>query len=412
MKTKDPIQADIAISGAGPAGLTLATLLGRAGLRVALIDATPTPTKTSTEKLSGRTAALLRGSINVLKQTGIWEDLKPHAIPMRSMRIIDDSLPSSPQVRVEFHASDIGYEEFGFNIPNAALTASLQTRVSAVKTINHLVSVKLSSYSIQKNHALITLDDGRTIKTPLLIGTDGRNSPVRDIAGIETKIHDYGQTAMTFLIEHSKSHNNTSTEFHRSGGPFTFVPMQGNLSSVVWVEKTDDAKTFLSMKKQDFARALQDRSTGLLGEITVKSNPESWPLMFLSANDLVAERVALAAEAAHVISPIGAQGLNLSLRDVAALAETIVDAARLGEDIGSGSVLSRYSRRRKLDIKTRTTGIDGLNRVVANDLFFLKDMRRLGLKGLDTIPALKQLVTHQGLAPSVDEGRLLLGQSL
>ena len=413
MKTKDPIHADVTISGAGPAGLALATLLGRAGLRVALIDATkPSSAKPAPDKLSGRTAALLRGSINVLKQTGIWEDLKDECIALRSMRIIDDSLPASPQVRVEFHAVDIGYDEFGYNIPNAALVAALQKRMAAIKSIQHLAGVKLSSYSVQKNHALITLDDGRTIKTPLLIGTDGRNSPVREIAGIETKIHDYGQTAMTFLIEHSKPHNNTSTEFHRSGGPFTFVPMKGNVSSVVWVEKTEDAKAFLSMKKQDFARALQDRSTGLLGEITVKSNPESWPLMFLSANDLVAERVALAAEAAHVISPIGAQGLNLSLRDVAALAETIVDAARLGEDIGSGSVLSRYNRRRRLDIKTRTTGIDGLNRVVANDLFFLKDMRRLGLKGLDTIPALKQLVTHQGLAPSMDEGRLLLGQSL
>ncbi len=411
MKTKDPISSDIIVSGAGPAGLALAALLGRAGLKVCLIDATEKDNSKANTKPSGRTAALLRGSINVLKQTGIWDDIQSSATPLKTMRIIDDS-NNGPQVRVEFEAKDIGYEEFGFNIPNLALTNSLRNRVEQIKTVTIYRPAKLVSYTIEKQKVLASLEDGTTLKSSLIIGTDGRGSVVRKIAAIDAKIHDYEQMAMTCLIEHSKPHGFTSTEFHRSGGPFTFVPMGENLSSVVWVEKTTDAKAFLSMKKQEFERAIQDRSTGLLGTITLKSDPESWPLMLLSSETLIAERAALAAEAAHVLSPIGAQGLNLSLRDVASLAETIVDAARLGEDIGAASILSRYDRRRRLDLKTRVAGIDGLNRAVANDLFLMKDMRRLGLKSLEAIPAFKQFITHQGLAPAMDEGRLLLGSPL
>jgi 2-octaprenyl-6-methoxyphenol hydroxylase len=178
------------------------------------------------------------------------------------------------------------------------------------------------------------------------------------------------------------------------------------------VEKTEDARHFLSMKKQDFTQALQDRTRGIVGTVALASDPESWPLMVLMAEKITAPRAALVAEAAHVLSPIGAQGLNLSLRDVASLAETIIDAARLGEDIGCKTVLDRYEKRRSFDIHTRVTGIDGFNRIVANDLFFIRDIRRLGLKGLENIPALKDLAMKQGLSPSVDEGRLLRGEAI
>jgi 2-octaprenyl-6-methoxyphenol hydroxylase len=411
MKTKDLI-ADIVISGAGPAGLTLAALMGRAGFKIILVDAEKFAPANYEEKPSGRTAALLTGSVNVIKAAGIWNDIKDHATPLQIMRIIDDSQKGGKQVKIEFKVTDIGHSEFGFNIPNAVLKSALAARIAKIPTIMHLTPSKLKNYKIEKQKIEAVTEDGAILRAPLIIGTDGRGSVVRAVAGIDAKKHDYEQMAMTCLIEHTKPHNFTSTEFHRSGGPFTLVPMPGNTSSVVWVEKKDDAKKYLALKKQEFQQAIQDRSCGLLGTITLVSNPESWPLMLLSSETLIGERAALAAEAAHVLSPIGAQGLNLSLRDVATLAEIIVDAARLGEDIGSQSVLMRYERRRRADIKSHVIGIDGLNRAVANDMGFLKDLRRLGLKGLDTIPAFKNFITHQGLAPAMDEGRLLSGGTL
>ncbi|PZQ46069.1 MAG: ubiquinone biosynthesis protein, partial [Micavibrio aeruginosavorus] len=177
-------------------------------------------------------------------------------------------------------------------------------------------------------------------------------------------------------------------------------------------EKTADAQKYLAMKRDEFEKALQDRTNGYVGNVKMLSNPESWPLMLLTTDRITGTRSALAAEAAHVLSPIGAQGLNLSLRDVAALAETLTDAARMGEDIGGVLVLSRYEKRRRIDIKSHVAGIDGLNRAVANDVLFIQDLRRLGLKGLETIPALKHLAMHQGLAPSMDDSRLLAGAAL
>lgn len=409
MQTK-AIECDIIVSGAGPAGLTLSSLLGLAGFKVVLIDA-ETPAPIDFDRPSGRTAALLNSSLNVLKAAGVWKALHSHATPLKIMKIVDDSAGDA-RVGIEFKASDIGKTEFGFNIPNAFLKGAMLDGLKSVKAVTHLAPCKLSDYAIEQSQVVARTEDGRVITASVIIGTDGRGSVVRAISGIDAKKHDYTQMAMTCLIAHTKSHNFTSTEFHRPGGPFTFVPMPGYMSSVVWVEKTEDAKKFLAMKKDEYQQAIQDRSHGLLGTITLKSNPESWPLMLLNSHKLTGNRSALAAEAAHVLSPIGAQGLNLSLRDVATLAEILTDAARLGEDIGSALVLSRYEQRRRADIQSHVIGIDGLNRAVANDAAFVKDLRRLGLKGLNKIPALKYFVMQQGLVPGMDEGRLVSGAAL
>lgn len=409
---KSDIQADIIVSGAGPAGLTLSILLGRAGFKVVLIDAEP-PAPVNMDTPSGRTAALLNSSINVLKAAGLWESLHDIATPLKIMKIIDDSTGAAEdRPKLEFVAADAGLDCFGYNIPNNYLRLALANKTPDVKNLNRLAPAKLKTYKIDGGKIIAVTDTGKTIKASVIIGTDGRNSVVRKIAGIEAKTHDYGQIAMTCMIEHTKPHNFTSTEFHRSGGPFTFVPMNGYTSSIVWAEKTEDAKKFLAMKKPEYERAIQDRTCGMLGTITLKSNPESWPLMMLSSEKLIGERAVIAAEAAHVMSPIGAQGLNLSLRDIASLAEVITDAARLGEDIGSATVLERYERRRRIDIKSHVIGIDGYNRLVANDKDALKDMRRLGIKTVEKIPGLKQVAMSQGLMPSMDDGRLVNGLPL
>ncbi len=409
---KSDIKADIIISGAGPAGLTLSLLLGRAGFKVVLIDAEP-PSPINTDQPSGRTAALLNSSINVLKAAGLWENLHDIATPLKIMKIIDDSTQNNNgDAGITFRAAESGQECFGYNIPNAYLRLALANKIPEVKNLTRLAPAKLKSYKIDGAKVRANTEDGKTIEASLIIGTDGRNSLVRKVAKIEAKTHDYGQMAMTCLIEHTKPHNFTSTEFHRAGGPFTFVPMPGNQSSIVWVEKTEDAKKYLAMKREEYERAIQDRTNGYLGTITLKSNPESWLLMMLSSEKLTGERAVIAAEAAHVMSPIGAQGLNLSLRDIATLAEVITDAARLGEDIGSANVLGRYERRRHLDIKSHVVGIDNYNRAVANDIALVKDMRRLGLKSVEKIPGLKNFAMQQGLLPSMDDGRLVNGEPL
>lgn len=407
MEKKD-ISCDIILSGGGPAGSTLALLLANAGLDVVLIDPEP-QSPPNTVRPTGRTAALFNGSINILKASGLWDDLQDQATPLRIMRIVD---ARDNKAGVTFHAGDIGLDEFGFNIPNKFLKDTAHAQIRNNKNIKLLNPDKLKTYSIDGGHVCAETDTGLKISASLVIGTDGRNSTVRKVAGIDVRTDSYDQTAITCLITHTKPHNFQSTEFHRAGGPFTLVPMPGNQSSIVWVEKTEDAQKFLAMKKQEFEQAVQDRTQGLVGTISLESTPESWPLMFLNANKLTATRAAIAAEAAHVISPLGAQGLNLSLRDVAALAETIIDAARLGEDIGSDLVLSRYEKRRHADIGTRVNGMDAYNRLVAHELSFLQDIRRLGIKGLEQIAPLKNLAMSHGLAPMIDDGRLIRGQGL
>jgi len=399
------------IIGGGIAGLTLALLLGKTGLSCIIVDKAPILTKENT-KNSGRTVALMNSSVHILKATGIWGKIAPSATPLRQMRLKDDGNPYVEVKEVNFPASDIGLEQFGYNIPNLPLQMELQQAVNSQENITYITEDGLESYQTNDHTVRAVLESGTEIEADIIIGCDGRHSKVRDIAGIHIREEDYGQSAITCIISHTKPHDFTSTEHHRPGGPFTIVPLEGNSSSIVWVEKTDEAQRLLSLPCDLFEKALQDSSRDLVGTITLETSPESWPLKKLIADRLIAPRTAIAAESAHVISPIGAQGLNLSLRDIATLAETIIDAARSGEDIGSHTVLKRYEKRRKADVITRVEGIDRFNKIVSNNIGFLRGMRRSGLMALNVIPPLKQFVMHQGLAPAADEGRLMRGEAL
>ena len=403
-------QIDILIAGGGIAGLTLAALLGRAGFSVVAAD--PAPLPSGPPKPTGRTVALMQSSANIVKATGLWPRIENDVTPMRVMRIIDRSIAGQPPVTSEFAAHEIDLDCFGYNIPNGILHAALLETVQAEKNIRFLPEHSISDYQAGSRHARARLDHGKTFNAALIIGADGRNSAVRKCAGIQITEHDYAQSAITCFVRHRKPHHNSSTEFHRPAGPLAFVPLPGDESSVVWVEPTDKADAIMRLARHDFIAALEQASHHSLGALELTAGPSAWPLKTLKAKALTAPRMALIAEAAHVMSPITAQGLNLSLRDIAALVETLVDARRCGEDIGSESVLGRYAARRKLDIETRVHGVDGMNRIVSTDMLPLKSLRRTGLKAISSLPPLRETAMRLALAPEIDQGRLARGLPL
>jgi 2-octaprenyl-6-methoxyphenol hydroxylase len=398
---KTGFDTDILIIGGGIAGLTLAALLGRSGISAHLVEGFP-PKPLKDTAPSGRTVALMERSLGLIKTTGAWGACEAHAAPLKTMRIIDRSIAGSEDITADFESAEIGQEQFGFNIPNSILRAALYEAVQKDENITLHVPAKLADYTTGPGGVTATLEDGTHIRARLIVGVDGRGSPVRKIAGISTRTHDYRQTAITCLLNHSRAHENISTEFHRPGGPLALVPLPGNRSSLVWVERTPRAEELMEMRESDFLEALQEETNDILGGLTLETQPESWRLSSLCAKSLTAQRTVLAAEAAHVISPITAQGLNLSLRDIAALYETLVEAVRLGLDPGSKAVLDKYERRRRLDIATRIAGVNGINRIVSNDIPAVKTARRCGLRLLDKLPTIKHFATKHALAPEVD----------
>lgn len=397
---------DLIITGGGIAGLSLACILGKQGVNVALVEPSP-PASLANTPVTGRTIALMYSSLNVIRAAGLTDFIDEFGTPLKVMRLIDDSISGQNPIYSEFDARDIDLPYFGMNIPNALLRAALFEVVTSLPSIS-VFSSKLVSFNTDYKVEAI-LEDGAKLEAPLIIGADGRNSPVRKISGISVWKKDYGQTAITCIINHSRSHDNTSTEFHESGGPFALVPMAGNQSAVVWVEWQEKADALLKLRRDEFESLLQIKTRDILGGITLESNPDGWPLCTIKAKRLTAQRVALMAEAAHVMSPITAQGLNLSLRDAATLAEVIIDAMRLGSDHGQVLTLANYERRRRLDIATRVSGVNTMNQLVSSESSIIKDMRRSGLKLIEAAYPLKRLAMNHGLAPSLDQDRILKG---
>lgn len=397
---------DVFISGGGVPGLTLALLVAELGLSVVVADP-QRPNPDSIDKPDGRTAALMAGSVNILKATGHWDGVAHRGAALETLRIVEDK-----KTQADFHAADIGLPYFGINMPNAPLRVALFTAAEQHENITLLCPDRIQSAEADDVGITLSTSGGKSFRARLLAGADGRSSQTRALCGIDVRERDYGQKAITCVFSHSKPHQGISTEIHRSGGPFTMVPLPGDQSSVVWVEYAADADAFTALRKQDFTQALQDRTNGLVGKIELVTSPESWPLKAMQAKSFIAPRTALMAEAAHVLHPLGAQGLNLSLRDAATLAEEITDAARRGLDIGSATVLNRYQHRRKADIFSRLIGTDSLNRMVSNNIGLLKVLRSAGLKTIESIEPLRRFAMQEGVMPGYDDSRLSRGEAL
>ena len=389
---------DVIISGGGTPGITTALLLAKAGLNVGLIDPAPL-SQFKIKPPEGRTSALMQSSIRTLMRAGAWDNCLPHGAPLKILRIIDDSTGGKrTQIETDFPANDIDLEYFGVNMPNNILRAILAIAATQNKNITLYDTLSLQSFKADDFGITVVLSDGSALRGNLLVAADGRQSLIRTQSGIDAWQHEYGQSAVTCLIEHTGSHDFVSTEFHRPGGPFTLVPMPGKMSSVVWVEKADDADQIMRLNKQAFEHALQDRTCNKLGRIKLASDPQSCPLIAIRAHNLTAPRIALMAEAAHVLSPLGAQGLNLSLRDADSLAHTIIEAAQTGLDIGSQSILKSYESQRRTDVLLRSLGTDGLTRFVSHNIRPVHEIRRAGLRTLSMIEPLRLYAMQQGMA--------------
>jgi 2-octaprenyl-6-methoxyphenol hydroxylase len=397
-------ETEVAVVGGGPAGLTAAIALAGAGLSTALVAGQP-------RRVDNRTTCLLAGSVAALAALGVWTRCSAQAAALRIMRIIDDTdrLWRAPEVR--FEAAEIGLEAFGWNIENRHLVESLQMRAAEIPDLLR-IDDDASALDITDGDVKISLAGGGILTTRLVVAADGRRSLCRAAAGIETDSRSYPQTALTFNLAHARPHRDISTEFHTAHGPFTLVPLPGRRASLVCVVAPDAAAQIEALTADALDTEIERRSHSILGKVTVEPGHGAFPLGIDTARAFAARRIALIGEAGHVIPPIGAQGLNLGLRDAATIAELAVAARRDGGDVGGPAVIDAYDRRRRADVKSRTTAVDLLNRTLLSDFLPAQGMRGLGLYVLDRIGPLRRVMMREGVAPRLSEPRLMRGEVL
>ena len=387
---------DVLIAGAGLAGLTAAFGLAQAGFDVVCCGATERTGR-------GRTVALLDQSVAFLDSLGIWGRLQSHAAPLRSLRLIDDTGGFLPPRPVEFRAAEIGLDAFGWNIENDLMAESLAAGIAQISRVER-VAAGVAAYDFSADAVRATLGDGRTISARLLIGADGRDSKARRAAGLEARLHRYPQTALTAHLAHRLPHDDCSTEFHTRGGPFTLVPLPAsatapNRSSLVWVMEQDEARRREALDGEALSREIERQAHSLLGAMRIEGERGFFPMIRQTVPKIVAERLALVGDAAHVLPPIGAQGLNLGLRDVEAIIACAVEAREEGRDLGGEETLRAYERARRADVMLRTGAVDGLNRSLLTHFAPVHFARGAGLAALSTVGPLRRLVMRAGIGP-------------
>ncbi|MFV2053408.1 UbiH/UbiF family hydroxylase [Aliiroseovarius sp. YM-037] len=390
---------DILVSGGGVAGLIAATAFGSAGYSVLCVDPNAPVTDANDPDADLRTTAFLQPARALLDTCGLWSSLAPHAAPLQIMRIVDAGGETpEPRVVKDFRASDISDEPFGWNLPNWLLRREILGRIGDLANVEFRPGVSTQSVLTRESEALVSLSDGTRASAKLLIAADGRNSPVRDAVGIDVKTTRYGQKALAFAVTHPIPHENISTEVHRSGGPFTMVPLPDrdgqSCSAIVWMERGAEVKRLQSLNKDAFEDEMNTRSCHLLGPLTLASRRSAWPIISQIAGRMSAERTALIAEAAHVVPPIGAQGLNMSLGDLRVLLELAEGAP---DTLGSRPMLDTYHKRRHPDVRLRVTGIDALNRASMVGAPALRDLRAAALNAFYSVAPVRKTLMRTGL---------------
>ena len=390
---------DILISGGGVAGLTAAAAFGSAGFRVICVDPEPPVTRMEDAGADLRTTAFLQPSIPVLQAAGLWDRLDPHAAPLQVMRIIDaGGEHPDPRIVKDFDAADISDQPFGWNLPNWLLRREMVARLSDLPHVSFRPGLATTRLLTRESEALATLSDGTRIAARMVIAADGRNSAMREALEIPVKTTRYGQKALAFAVTHPIPHRNVSTEIHRSGGPFTLVPLPDRdgmpCSAIVWMETGPNAERLAALPVAEFEAEMNTRSCHILGPLTLVSRRTLWPIISQIAERMAGERTALMAEAAHVVPPIGAQGLNMSLADLRVLLDLAQDNRA---DIGNAQMLDTYHRKRHLEVQARVTGIDALNRASMMGAQGLRDLRATALNALYSVAPIRKTLMRAGL---------------
>ncbi|MBO9590501.1 FAD-dependent monooxygenase [Devosia sp.] len=392
---------DVAIVGGGPVGTTLALALVQSmrGIRVALIDRRPL-----TVPKDNRASAIATGVRRVFEALGVWAEMEAQSQPITAMRITDSgSGDIARPLFLQFEGEVAPGEAFAHMVPNTASQAALLGAMGDLVTV--IAPAEITDWS----EGRLTLADGRTITSPLIVAADGAQSALRQRAGISTSGHDYHQTGLVATISHELPHDGVAYEHFRPSGPFASLPLKGNRSSLVWTETSENAKTFLAMDSDQLAREIEAVMGSSLGAVTLEDKLMGFPLRLQIARDFVGPRLALIGDAAHVVHPIAGQGLNLGLKDVAALAEVIIDAIRLGLDHGSEDVLARYQAWRRLDTASMVMVTDGMNRLFSNDVAPVRAIRDFGLGLVDRAGPLKDAMIRAASGVSQSGPKLLSG---
>lgn len=406
------ISSDILISGGGIAGLSAAAAFGSAGFRVICVDPAKPVTSHHEAGVDLRTTAILQKAIVLLSNAGLWERLLPYASPLSTMRIINAKAANTPHspLQVEtsrdFMSLDVPIQDgtsqtadpFGWNIANWILRKEILARLKELPNVDFYSGQYCQSLITRDNNALVTLSDGLQICTKMVVAADGRNSFIRQNLGIGVCVTRYEQKALAFSVTHPIPHNNTSTEIHFRGGPFTLVPLpdvnKSPASAIVWMDKSTEINRLNALSADAFKAELDRRSCLILGPLTPITKISQWSIISQIADRMYGPRTALIAEAAHVVPPIGAQGLNTSYTDLSVL----LDLAKENPDaIGDEQMLLRYHHKRHLDVKLRMAGIEFLNRASIASSPSWQKLRGIGLSAFHDIPIIRQKLMKLGL---------------
>ncbi len=402
------VTADVLVIGGGLVGGPLACALADAGLTVALLDG-EVPDATLAPTFDGRASAVALAPQKMLAAIGLWPDIEPWAAPIKHIRVSDGASP----LFLHYDHREVGDGPFGWIVENRALRqAILKGLARHAGRVTFLAPVKMTKLVRNPGDVVATLADGRTVRARVAVAADGRGSPVREGAGIAVTRWSYDQTAIVCTVAHSLPHGDAAQEHFLPAGPFAILPLTGQRSSVVWTEKAHLAPAILAQDAASFQRELESRFGDYLGELTLEGPRFSYPLALQFAHSYTAHRLAIIGDAAHGMHPVAGQGMNMGLRDVAALAELLVEARRLGQDLGDAQLLARYGRWRRFDNLLMLGLTDGLVRLFSNDIASVKLARDVGMAAVNRVPPLKRFFMRHAMGLVGELPKLLRGEEL
>ncbi len=395
---------EVAVIGAGPAGLVTALALARLGISVSIVSPPYDAARAATDR---RTTALIGPSVDLLENLGVWRHCAAGAAPLNAVRIADDREAIVRAAEVVFNARELGLESFGANIPNPTLLAALNAAADGSAGLARITTAAVTGIEPGNSSVRLTLTEGGSVTAKLVVAADGRKSIAPAAADSAVRAWDYQQAAIVTSFAHTRPHNGTVNELHRRAGPLTTVPLPGSHSSIVWAEEPQEAHRIANLADDAFAELLETRLQGVLGTIHSLGPRLLYPLSGSRTERMAARRIALVGEAAHVIPPIGAQGLNLGLRDAAALAECVAEAQSLGQDVGGAEALAAYQHARGGDVAARSAAIDLLNRSLLTEFLPFDLLRGAAVHALSNSSALRRILMQGGLGVAGTLPRLM-----